>query len=85
MVDKKITDLIENMRELRFDLANSSNILMTHKDINYEDLISNMIEKYPQIWGIGGTLRPWLERYATGLGIDHDEGLPSDNGPFNEQ
>lgn len=86
MVDKKTADLIENMRELRFTLANSSNLMMNHnKDLSYEDLISSMIEKYPEVWGIGGSMRPWLNRYAEEHGIDGDFGLTNDQGPYNER
>ena len=84
MVDKRTTDLIENMRELRFELANSSNVLMTHKDIDYTDLISSMIESYPEVWGIGGIKRQKLENIAHEKGLDGDLGLESDNGPFNQ-
>lgn len=88
-------DLVKALRDLREQIEKSQKIADERVNALFfaniremsprisEDQIQHMIATYPEVWGKGGTMRPWLERWASEHGIDGDFGLPSDQGPFN--
>lgn len=49
--------------------------------INYEEQIRVMIKTYPEIWGKGGSMRAWLERKCSEVGLAIDEDLEQWNLP----
>lgn len=75
---KALRDLAEKINDGAVAAIDSSS-----EGGDIEKQIAHMIELYPEIWGKGGSMRPWLERKSAEIGIDADQGLPSDFGPIN--
>ena len=79
-----ITKLIKSLRDLAKQIDDSEMSVIESISVGRspEDQIAHMIETYPEVWGKGGTMRPWLEMKAHELGVNADW-MPSDEGPFN--
>ena len=77
-------EFIQALRELEAKIKESQTIAdnaLKMTEMTFETQVSHMISTYPEIWGIGGSKRTWLERKCSEVGLAIDEELEMWNLP----